>query len=316
MLFFAASTWAQDEETRTLPFEIEFKKPIIIEVTINQSQGPAKFKAKEIYRLTPKKRQDDIVIYEAKTIGSELISLEGVPAFLSELLHNLSEEAKGLTYEYAADETGFPIELTKYKKINSFMKKMGKNMKKWARKFGKSEGLNDQQLAVMNGLVDQSIAPFLSDDPEVLGRLVLEQGQMMFFATGREFYVDYKSESKGTRYFEEGQAYFHTTDTWQLVNYDEEAGEAVVHLEQTLHPEEYQAFLVRYNDMLVEQHGAARQAEIDVAVDKYRQLKLTRSAEYTIDLATGLPSIGTIRSEKVFGGQSEIEETTFSMKYK
>ncbi len=99
------------------------------------------------------------------------------------------------------------------------------------------------------------------------------------------------------------------------MSYDEEAGEAVAHFEQVLDSDEYQAFLVRYNDMLVEQHGAARQDEIDAEVDKYRQLKFTRSAEYTIDLATGLPRLGTLRSEKVFGGQSEIQETTFSMTY-
>ncbi len=208
-VFFSVSVWAQDEETKTLPFEIDLKKSIIVESTTTQTQGAFIGVFKDTTRLTPKKRQDDMVIFEAETIEAEMVSVEGVPPFLTELLENVTADAKGLKFQYAADATGYPTKLTKYKKISSFMKKMGRGLKKWAKKFGKSKGLNDQQFAVMNGFIDQSIAPFMSDDPEKLALVVLEQPQMMFFATGRELYVDYYTELKGTRYFKEGQAHFY-----------------------------------------------------------------------------------------------------------
>ena len=308
----------EDIETRQLPFNLELNRPITVKVAMKQTQGPVTFTYTETTLLEALRTEENAVIYKAETVAANVDSIEGLPDALSSLaplMEKLATEAVGMEFEYAADATGYPNQLTEHKQINRFMKKMGKGLKKWVKKFGREQDLDKQQIAFMNQLADQEIAPFLTDNIEELSRMVLEEGQLMFSATGREFYVGYYTEFKGTRYFEPGETYFYTTDSWLLDTYDEDAGEAIVTWEQTLDSEEFDGFLQRYHDLLLEQNGPEKQAAIDAQVEKYRQLELNRNATFTIDLTTGLPKSGTIFSSQKFSGEAEQQELSFTMEY-
>lgn len=309
---------AQDVETRQLPFNLELNRPITVNTHTKQIQGNVSFTFSETMVLEALRTEEGAVIYKAETVAADVDSIEGLPDALSSLaplMEKLAVDAVGMEFEYSADATGYPSQLTEHKQVNRFMKKMGKDLKKWLKKFGREQKLNKQQVALMNQMADQQIAPFLTDDIEELSRMVLEEGQLMFSATGRELYVGYYTEFKGTRYFEPGQAYFYTKDSWLLDTYDEDAGEAIVTWEQTLDPEEFDGFLQRYQAVLLEQNGPERQAAIDAQVEKYRQLQLNRSATFTIDLTTGLPKSGTIVSNQEFSGEAEQQELSFTMEY-
>ncbi|NVJ96929.1 MAG: hypothetical protein HWE25_02190 [Alphaproteobacteria bacterium] len=312
------SAFAQEEETAEtieFPFIVEMKKPITLNTTYTMQNGPAHVSGNETVVLTPLKQKGDQVIYRYKSVDSELVKTDGLPPLFEELVAQIGAAATGVTYEYAADATGYPLELTRSKDIKAMVKKARKSLMKWAKKYAKANKLGKEQEANVLAATEQAFLEEFPEDEEALGPKVLEQGQLIFYGTGRSLYLDYYTEFNTTRYFEPGQATFHTIDSWAVVSIDEEKGEAVISLDQNLNDEEYQAFLGRLKTMLMEQHGPAKEAAVDALVEKYRNLKLTRQAEYVLDMKTGLPSSGTIRSEQVFDGNAEIETIEFTMGY-
>ncbi|MBO6504508.1 MAG: hypothetical protein JJ850_03890 [Kordiimonadaceae bacterium] len=317
-VFIATSVAAQDDQpnTFTMPSAIADGKTIIVDSTLANSQGAFKMEATESIRLTPIGTSGEMATFKATTIAADLTSVEGVPPFLGAVLENMGERSVGRSFEYGADMDGLPLQLTEYSEIGPFMEELSQGVKDWSVQFGEQQGLNEQQMAMLTGFVDQGLAPFLSKDPEVLGRLVLETPQLMFGAAGRQlFEVGYYSENQGTRYMDELQGYLFTVDRWELISHDTDAGEAIVNFEQTLDPAEHEAFLERLTNVLLQQYGEAQATAIQAEVDHYRALQLTRSADYTIDLSTGLVKNGSLRSEKVFKGSTEVENLSFSMRH-
>jgi|GEM_PF-1459380 len=309
---------AQDEEEPVqiqMPFNVEMGKPIKVKLKYTMQQGPASMTAIETVELTPLKAEGDQVIYRAKSVESDLLDLQGMPPLIGDVVMQVAEASKGLTYEYAADGTGYPLELTETKEIKKLMKKARKALKKWAKEFSKANDLDKQQRKQVIALTEQSLLEAFPEEEEALNRTVLESGQLVFYPTGRWLYRDYYTEIKTSRYFEPGEAYFHTIDSWQLVSYDEAKGEAVVQFDQYLNDDEYQGFLGRYKNMLMEQYGESEEDSINELVEKYRQMQMTRKGEYVIDLTSGLPKSGTVRSEQTFDGNTEVETIEFTMGY-
>lgn len=317
-VFFSTAVMAQDDQPGTyrMPSAIVAGKPIIVDSSLVNTQGAFKMEATESILLSPLGSSGDLVTFEAKTIAAELVAVEGVPPFLGAVLETLSERAVGLSFEYGADTDGLPLQLTEYSQIGPFMAEMGQGVRDWSVQFGEQQGLNEQQMAMLGGFIDQSMQPFLSDDPEVLGRLVLETPQLMFAAAGRElFEVGYYSEGSGARYMDEVQGFLVMADKWELESYDADAGEAIINFEQTLDPAEHEAFIGRLTNVLMQQYGEAQAAAIEAEMDHYRALQLTRDGRYVIDLSTGLVKTGNIRSEKTFKGSTEVEDVAFGMRY-
>ncbi|SDD38783.1 hypothetical protein [Kordiimonas lacus] len=308
---------AQEEEPASIemPLSIEMEKPITMDVTYKMEQGPVSLTARETMTLTPLRTEGEQVIYRYKSLDSEFLDLQGMPPLFSNVLVQITDAAQGITYEYAADNTGYPLELTETKNIRKVIKQARKSLQKWAKSFAKENGLNKQQQAQVVAVTEQSLLEAFPEEDEALAAAVLEQGQMVFYGTGRSLYLDYYTEFNTTRYFAPGQATFHTIDSWQVVSYDEEKSEAVIRFDQYLNDEEFKGFLERLKPVLMEQNGPAQEAAVDALVEKYRLLQLNRQGEYVIDLVTGLPMSGTIRSEEIFDGNTEVETIEFTTKY-
>lgn len=316
-VFVSTVVAAQEAEPESiqLPFDIEMGKTLTLNTTLTQEEGGARLVATETAELTPLKVDGDKVLYRYKTTGADLVSAEGMPPFMLPLLEKMAAESKGLSFEYAADATGYPDTLTKYKRITKFMQGVGQDLVEWAKKYAVSEGLTGQQATILAGAIQQSIAPYMTEDVDSLSRLVLEEGQIIFSATARTMYPGYYSQSKGTRFFLPGNAYFYTDDNWALESYDEDAGQAVITWDSTLHPQEYEAFLTRYHANLTEENGPEMAEAIETEINKYRNLKLTRTGRYTIDLSNGLPGEGSVRSETIWEGNTEVETIDFTLNY-
>jgi len=308
---------AQEEEPASveMPLNIELKKPITMNVTYKMEQSPVSVAARETIELKPLRKEGEQTIYSYKSLESELLDMQGMPPLFSDVLAQVTDAAKGITYEYAADETGYPLDLTETKKIKKLMKTARKSLKKWAKDFAKENGLNSQQQAKVMTLAEKSLLEAFPEEHEALATEVLEQAQMIFYGTGRSLYRDYYTEYNTTRHFAPGEITFHTVDSWQVVSYDEEKGEAVLRFDQYLNDDEFKGFLERLKPVLMEQFGPAQEAEIDALVDQYRLLQLNRQGEYVIDLKTGLPMSGTIRSEEVFQGKTKAETIEFTTTY-
>ncbi|TNE62404.1 MAG: hypothetical protein EP335_12490 [Alphaproteobacteria bacterium] len=326
LLFAAIPATAQDqadapaeaappETVIQLPFDIELKRPMTVDVTYTYEKAGASIEARERIRLTALKKAEDHMVFSAVSEGGSLEKAEGLPPYLQGTLEKITADMGGLSYEYKTDLSGFPSELTKAKDVRKFVAKLGKAMEKWAGKFGKEQKLSADQIAQVQGFAKAWVEPFLADDPAELSRLILDGGQLMFFGTGRELYVNYFTLSQSTRYFEPGKAWFEVTEEWEVTELDEEAGRATLYFRQSLSPEKYQAFLGRLRDMLVKQNGADRQKEIDAYVANYEALQLNREGEYVMDLKTGLPLSGHVIEEQVFQGQRELESMRFALAY-
>lgn len=307
---------AQEEEqpaTYALPYVVEMNKPIRFEITLTNEQGNARMIAKESGELTPQRAEGDTVFYRYTVTDAELVSVEGMPPMLDDVLKKMGEAAKGMAYEYAADDTGYPIQLTEAEQVRSFMGNVVQGFLAWAAEWGANQGFAEPQIQQFQAMMQQGLADYTSSDNEGLSRLVLDQGQQIFYATGRELYVDYLTEFNSSRYFELGEFSFQTVDSWELVSIDEAAGTAQLRFEQTLNDEEFQGFLSRVPPVLQEQGMA--QAQIDAIVAAYKEIVFTRSGDYTMDTKTGLPLTGTIRTETAFGGEREVETVAFTSSY-
>lgn len=310
---------AMQEEERpvevSLPFTVEMQRPIKLEMSFKAEQGEARYSVRETAKLTPLKQRDDGVIYRYESQEMEVVNMAGFPPLLDKVLLQIAEASKGIRYEYLADATGYPVELTETRQIKSLMKKASRSMKKWTKDFAKAEGLDKTQRSRLMAFLEQSLEEAFPDEGEALNRTVLETGQLIFYGTGRSLYRDYYTEFESTRYFEPGRTAFHTIDSWEVVSFDEERREAVIKFIQQLNDEKYKGFMERLKPALMKELGPEQEAGVDALVAKYRLLQLNRQAEYIIDLSTGLPRKGVIRSEQTFDGTTNVETIEFTMGY-
>ena len=317
----SASSFSQEIEntqegeelaTIQLPFAVEMGKPITFNMKYTESMEGASFVVLEEVLITPLRVEGDSVIYKAVSKGASVESMEGLPSGMDELMQELIKQSSGLSYEYSADNTGYPVALVESKDVKAFMKKMVKSMKRWFKKFAKSEKMNKRKKAQLNTVLDQSVAPFLTKDNEKLSRLVLETGELAFAGTGRKLYVDYQTVFDNTRYFEDGEIYMHIQDHWQVDEQSDEAGTISISMTSMLHPEEFPKFIEELKASL---KGEYTDEQIVYIVDVWSKMKLNRSASYIFDAKTGLPLSGTITSEVFFEGKPESQEIKFTSTY-
>lgn len=314
-IFLACAANAQDAAVIQLPFNLEPNKPFTIEHRLVRSKARATTVTNETNKITLKHQADGTAVFEVENMGGDLERVEGVPRFLEPILLQLTKRTAGLTYEYEADATGVPIRVKSPDAIRSFMTNMQTHLQDWSKDFAETAELSDRERGVMDRVAEQTVAPYLNDNSEKLSRFLLGPFQVMFYPTGRQLYLDYVTEVPSARYFEPGQTFFHTTDSWKLESYDLNEGIITVSFNQKLNQEKFGAFLERYGETLRAQHGEDMDQEVNAELEKYRQLALNRAGRYVIDLGTGLPVSGEVISEQVFFDNLEIEEIYFTIKH-
>lgn len=314
LIAFTFATKAQDAAVIQLPFNLETNKPFTIEHRLVRSKERATTVTKETNKITLKQNTGSTTIFEVENMGGGLERVEGVPRFLEPILLQLTKRTAGLTYEYAADGTGTPMRINTPGAVRRFMQTMQTGLQGWSKDFAQTAELSERERGVMDRVSEQTIAPYLSEEDDRLSRFLLGPFQMMFYPTGRQLYLDYVTEVPSARYFEPGQTFFHTTDSWKLESYDLNEGLITVSFSQKLNAEKFELFLTRYGNTLRAQYGEDMNQEVNSELEKYRQLALNRAGRYVIDLGTGLPVSGEVISEQIFFDNLEIEEIYFSSK--
>ena len=302
-----------EEEKRhgQLHFNLPFGQPVTIDITYKTETNGALIELKESVELTALRPNGDEVIYRAKTLAAETVSMVGVPERLQETIAEIGRQAVGMSYEYSADTTGYPLEITDTRPINKFMKKARKGLKKWTKKFAKTHKLSKAQRAQVAAIMDQSIGPFMSTDKEALSLLVLESPQLIFYGTGRGLYLDYYTNYRSFRYLEAAETSFNTLDEWTVNSWNVDTGEAEISFSQDLDKDEFEAFLSRLRAALEEQKAQ----NIETTIAAFRAIKMTREGSYVMDLKTGLPMSGTIVSKSTAEGKNETETIEFTVSY-
>jgi len=304
-------TVEDDKRYGQLSYNLPLNHPITINITYKTNEGGAGLEATETVELTALRPDGDTVIYRAKTLAADLISVTGAPDMLKEALVEIGKSSIGMAYEYSADATGYPLEITDTRPVNKFIKKAGKSLKKWVKKFAKKNKLSKAERAQVMAIMDQSLVPFLSKDKEALSRLVLENPQLVFYGTGRGLYLDYYTGFDTARYLEDAEVNFHTVDEWAIDNWDAENGVAELSFTQKLNEEEFKAFLGRLRTAL----EAENNPNIETTIAAFRAIKMTREGSYKMDMKTGLPLSGTVTSNTFVNGKDETEIIDFTVKY-
>lgn len=305
---------AQEQEPATiqLPFAVEMAKPIKFSIKYTEKIGEVSFVVSEETLITPLRADGEAVIYKAESKSAAVESSQGLPPGLDALMQELIKLSSGLTYEYSADHTGYPDALIESEEIKKFMKEMVNSLNGWYDEFAKAEGMSEQEKAQFQEVLDQSTAPFLTEDNEALSRLVLDEGMLIFAGTGRELYLGHQTIFVNTRFFEAGEIYMYVQDLWQVDEQDEEAGTVSISMSSSLHPEEFPKFIEELKAGL---QGEYSDVETTYIVGVWNKMKLDRSASYVIDMKTGLPISGQITSEVFFEGESESQVIEFSSTY-
>lgn len=317
LLFSALPVAAQEitivEEKRhgQLHYNLPIGQPVTIEITYKTDTNGVVVELRETAELTALRPDGDNIVYRAKTLSAETVSMVGMPELLQETIAEIGGQAVGMSYEYAADATGYPLEIIDTTPINKFMKKARKSLKKWTKKFGKKHKLSKEQRTQVSAIVDQSLAPFMSTDKGALSQLVLESPQLIFYGTGRGLFLDYYTFYNSSRYLEVAEIDFNTLDEWAVQSWDLDKGIAEISFTQDLEKEEFEAFLGRLRTALEEQKAQ----NIETTIAAFRAIKMTREGSYKMDMKTGLPISGTIVSKSFAEGKNETETIEFTVSY-
>lgn len=309
---FSGTSFSAEDKVVQLPYSVELNRPIIFSMKYKEVEEGVSIAVSEDFFLTPIKEAGETVIYSVVSRGAQVDNMKGLPPGLDTLIEELIEQASGLSYEYAADNTGYPLELVESREVKSFMKKMAKGMKKWLDRFVKSKNMNKQQKDQMKVVLDQGMAPLLTNDNEELSRMILEELELVFAVTGRNLYVDFQTVYDSSRYFDDGELYMDTQDNWQVDDHDEKAGKISISMTQALHPEEFPAFLERLQAGLVDDYS---KADVKAIVDIWANMELYREASYVVDMRSGLPISGKIYSETTFEGKTKSQTIEFTSTY-
>lgn len=302
-------TTQDDKRHGQLQFNVPLNQPITINTSYKIDENGALVELSEVTELTALRVEGDNVVYRAKTTAANTISMTGVPPLMEETFAEIGEQAVGLSFEYIADATGYPLEITDTKPINKFMGKARKSLGKWIKKFSKKNKLSKAQRAQVSAIMDQSMAPYLSKDKATLSQLVLESPQLIFYGTGRGLYLDYYSVFNTVRYLEEAKINFHTIDEWVVNNWDAENGVAEIGFTQKINDEEFQAFLGRLRPAL----EAQKVPNIETTMAAFGAIKMSREGSYKMDMKTGLPISGSITSKSFVDGKSKTETIDFTI---
>jgi len=302
-----------EEEKRhgQLHYNLPIGQPVTIDITYKTDTNGVVVELRETAEITALRPDGDNIIYRAKTLAAETVSMAGMPELLQETIAEISGQAVGRSYEYAADATGYPTAITDTTPINKFMKKARKSLKKWAKKFGKKRKLTKPQRTQVMAIVDQSLAPFMSTDKEALSQLVLESPQLIFYGTGRGLYLDYYTFYNSARYLDAAEVGFNTLDEWAVEVWDVEKNIAEISFTQDLDKAEFDAFLGRLRAALGEQNVP----NVEASMAAYQGIKMTRKGSYVMDMKSGLPVSGTVTSYSFFNGKSETETIEFTLTY-
>jgi len=317
VLFTAVSVSAQevsvkdDKRYGQLQYNLPLGQPVTIDITYKTETNGVLVELKETAELVALRPDGDNVIYRAKTLAAETVSVVGMPELLQETLTEIGEQAVGMSYEYSANATGYPLEITDTAPINKFMKKARKGLKKWTKKFAKKNKLSKAQRAQISAIIDQSLAPFLSKDKETVSRLVLESPQLIMYGIGRGLFLDYYSVFNTTRYLDAAEISFHTVDEWMVKTWDTENSIAELEFTQQLNEEEFEAFLGRLRPAL----EAQSTPNLEATMAAFAAIKMSREGSYKMDMKTGLPISGTIISKSSADGQNETETIEFELRF-
>jgi len=309
---FSVSGFSASEETVQLPYRVEMLKPIIFSVKYLEQEAGVSIGISEDFFLTPLRSSKESVIYSVESAGARIDHMKGLPPSLEPVLKKLIEQASGLSYEYAADGTGYPLKVVASKEINTFMKKMASTLDDWLDKFAESKNIDSQLKSQMQSVLDEGMAPLLTKDDEELSRLILNELELIFAVTGRNLYIDYGTVYDNTRYFDDGELYMHTQDEWLVENQDKKGKNISISMSSTLHPEKHPEFVESLRENL---KGEYSKEDVNAIVDIWANMELSRQSSYEVDMTTGLPTSGQITSKTVFNGEQKLQKLEFTSSY-
>ncbi len=317
VLFFGSQTRAQETteeepETYQLPYAVEVGKPIIFDMVYSSNEEGVKFTANGKTRLVLKKTKGDAFIYRAEGLSSEVTEMSGVPEGLSAIVRQFVETSGKLSYSYAADSTGYPLELYEDKQVRKLVKGMKKSLAKWVKKFAKENDISKTKRKEFSAIVNTMLEEAFPKDGTKLSNMILETPQMIFAPTGRELFMEFQAEMAGTRYFKDSNIFLETKDIWQIDSLDEEKGLAKLSWWSKLDPEKHQEFLGRLKNSLQGQYSAQ---QIEQIVDIWAKMELDREGGYEVDMKTGIPISGRVVSKRFFEGKKTEEIIDFTAEF-